>query len=194
MSRVFVAAIVLGVTLGASDARAEIVVLKNGRTMSVKACTVVDGTATIRLRQGGDVTFPASMIERVDPDEVPYPDDRPAGDAVADASLNAVDTSMMLPEAVLGSRPFANLVATLAAAHHVDARLVHAVIEQESNYEPRARSEKGARGLMQLMPDTARQYGVRNLYDPQANLDAGISHLKDLMGRLGLPAARSSSN
>ena len=96
------ACVTVALAVFAGDARAEIVVFKNGRTMSVKSCRLEDGTATIRLRSGGEVTFPADMIDRVDPDEVPYPDDRPAGDAVADASLNAVDTSMMLPEAVTG--------------------------------------------------------------------------------------------
>ena len=71
---------------------------------------------------------------------------------------------------------------------------MHAVIEQESNYQPRARSKKGARGLMQLMPDTARQYGVRNSYDPKANLEAGVRHLKDLMSRLDLPIALAAYN
>ena len=71
---------------------------------------------------------------------------------------------------------------------------MHAVIEQESNYQPRARSKKGAKGLMQLMPDTARQYGVRNSYDPKSNLEAGVRHLKDLMSRLDLPMALAAYN
>ena len=73
-------------------------------------------------------------------------------------------------------------------------RLVHAVIEQESSYQARARSRKGAKGLMQLMPDTARQYGVRNSYDPKSNLEAGVRHLKDLMSRLDLPMALAAYN
>ncbi|HET9703182.1 MAG TPA: lytic transglycosylase domain-containing protein, partial [Vicinamibacterales bacterium] len=50
------------------------------------------------------------------------------------------------------------------------------------------------RGLMQLMPDTARQYGVRNSYDPRSNLEAGVRHLKDLMSRLDLPTALAAYN
>ena len=88
----------------------------------------------------------------------------------------------------------AELISTIAASHKLDARLVHAVIEQESNYQARARSKKGAKGLMQLMPDTARQYGVRNSYDPKANLEAGVRHLKDLMSRLELPLALAAYN
>jgi soluble lytic murein transglycosylase-like protein len=85
-----------------------------------------------------------------------------------------VTAPALVPEEVLAARPYAALISSIAGANKVDARLVHAVIEQESNYEARARSKKGAKGLMQLMPETARQYGVRNSYDPKANLEAGI--------------------
>ena len=60
-----------------TEARADIVVFKNGRTMSVKSYRVEAETATMRLRDGGEVTFPASIVARVDPDEVPYPEDAP---------------------------------------------------------------------------------------------------------------------
>ena len=78
---------------------------------------------------------------------------------------------------------FNGLVNELSKRHGVDARLVHAVITVESAYQARARSPKGAKGLMQLMPDTARQYGVRNAYNATANLEAGIKHLKSLLDR-----------
>ena len=179
--------------LMAAEARADIVVFKNGRTMSVKSVALGEETATMRLRDGGEVSFPASIIARVDPDEVPYPED-PAPVAAVIAVAAPVITPALVPYEVLAARPYADLISTIAAAHKVDARLVHAVIEQESNYEARARSKKGARGLMQLMPDTARQYGVRNSYDPKANLEAGIRHLKDLMSRLELPLALAAYN
>lgn len=181
----------------ASEARADIVVFKNGRTMSVKSCALDDTTATMTLRGGGEVTFPASIIERIDPDEVPYPE---AGSATPEAAAEASALTPLrasgsrLSDDVLAARPYAGLIATLSAAHHVDARLVHAVVEQESNYQPRARSKKGARGLMQLMPETARQYGVRNSYDPKSNLEAGIRHLKALLSRLELPTALAAYN
>lgn len=100
----------------------------------------------------------------------------------------------VLSDEVLATRPYAELISTVAKAHEVDARLVHAVIEQESNYQPRARSPKGARGLMQLMPATARMYGVRDYYDPKANLEAGVRHLKGLLSRLDLPVALAAYN
>src|SRR5690242_6036297 len=142
MSTKVLAIVAAVLALAASEARADIVVFRNGRSMSVTACKVDAETATMRLREGGEVTFPAAMIA-------------------------------LVPDEVLAARPFADLISTVAASYEIDARLVHAVIEQESNYQARARSKKGARGLMQLMPDTARQYGVRNSYDPKANLEAG---------------------
>lgn len=173
-------------------AGADIVIFKNGRTMSVKSCRLDTETATMRLREGGEVTFPASIVARVDPDEVAYPEDPVPADVVASATLEGKPA--LVPAEVLAARPYADLISTIAAAHHVDARLVHAVIEQESNYQTRARSKKGARGLMQLMPDTARQYGVRNSYDPKASLEAGVRHLKDLINRLDLPIALAAYN
>ena len=186
--------VVAAVALSASEARADIVVFKNGRTMSVKACRIESDNATMILREGGEVTFPATVIARVDPDEVPYPEPQPEAVAVVVAAAPMVEAVALIPQDVLNARPFADLISTLAATHHVDARLVHAVIEQESGYQARARSPKGARGLMQLMPDTARQYGVRNSYDPKANIEAGIKHLKDLMSRLDLPTALAAYN
>ena len=62
----------------------------------------------------------------------------------------------------------------------MDPMLVRALIQVESGYRPRARSHKGAMGLMQLMPSTAREYKVRNPYDPKANIAAGVKHLKSL--------------
>jgi len=175
-----------------SIARADIVVFKTGRTMSVQAYRVDGDRATLILREGGEASFAAALIDRVDPDEVPYP-----VPTVPDAAAvtSPVELQFIGPsDEVLAARPFAGLIASVAQSQGVPVRLVHAVIEVESNYQPQARSLKGARGLMQLMPATAKQYGVRNSYDPKANLEAGVRHLKDLMSRLELPAALAAYN
>ena len=75
------------------------------------------------------------------------------------------------------------LVREAAERHHVDPALVRAVIETESNWNPRAHSRKGAGGLMQLIPTTAQRYGANDLYNPEQNIDAGVRHLKMLLER-----------
>jgi soluble lytic murein transglycosylase-like protein len=76
---------------------------------------------------------------------------------------------------------FAPLVEEAASLNRVDAALLHAMITTESGYNPRALSRKGAGGLMQLMPDTARRYGVSDVFDPAQNIQAGARYLRDLM-------------
>jgi hypothetical protein len=75
---------------------------------------------------------------------------------------------------------FSGLVEQAARAHNVDPLLVDSVIQVESSYDPYAVSPKGAEGLMQLMPSTARMLGVSNSFDPQQNIEAGVRYLKQL--------------
>ena len=85
----------------------------------------------------------------------------------------------------------------VAARYNVPADLVAAVIEAESDNNPRAVSRRGARGLMQLMPKTARTLGVHDPFDARANIDAGVRHLRALMDRFGsnnLPLALAAYN
>jgi len=78
-------------------------------------------------------------------------------------------------------KKFADLIEQAAYRHQVDAKLVHAVIQTESAYNSTAQSSKGAVGLMQLMPDTARRFGVTDRNDPDQNVDGGTRYLKYLI-------------
>jgi soluble lytic murein transglycosylase-like protein len=88
---------------------------------------------------------------------------------------------------------YSAIIDTAAKAYGVDASLVHAVISAESGYNPYALSRTGAMGLMQLMPETARRYGVQNMMDPVENIHGGVRYLRDLLtmfkGRLDLAVA-----
>jgi len=76
-----------------------------------------------------------------------------------------------------------SFIRTASGRHRVDADLIRAVIKTESDFNATARSHKGAMGLMQLMPDTARLYNVIDVYDPQENVDGGVRHLRMLLDR-----------
>ena len=98
------------------------------------------------------------------------------------------DTPLIYPLKINGfngdggnKKRFTNLIEQAAYRHQVDARLVHAVIQTESAYNSMAESPKGAVGLMQLMPNTAKRFGVLDPSDPDQNVDGGIRYLKYLL-------------
>lgn len=96
----------------------------------------------------------------------------------------------------VAQRPYAEAVSRAAVSNDVPAALLHAVIRTESGYNPRALSVKGAAGLMQLMPDTAREMGVDNVWDPNANIQGGARYLKRLLVMFGndIPLAVAAYN
>ena len=158
---------------------AEMLILTSGRTMTVRSHRVEGGRLILSLVGGGEVTCDPSLVDRIAPDEVPIrdPDGQPGSGALDPAA------------------PYVAIIERSAALEGVDPRLVRAVIQVESAYQPKARSRKGAAGLMQLMPDTARRYAVANPYDPDTNIAAGIKHLKLLLDRyVQLPLALAAYN
>jgi len=95
---------------------------------------------------------------------------------------------------------FDKIIRSAARRHNVDPDLIRAVIKAESNFDSRALSRKGAQGLMQLMPGTAREQNVTDVYDPGENINAGVRHLRTLLDhyrddvRLSLAAYNAGSN
>ena len=78
-------------------------------------------------------------------------------------------------------KKYSPMISSIAHSMGVDVALVHAVISAESGYNPVAVSRTGARGLMQLMPETAKRYGVQNVHDPMENIMGGVRYLRDLL-------------
>ncbi len=169
-------------------AGAELVVLDDGQFYKVQSYEVIgDDQMRLVLHSGGRVTLPLMRIERVVADEVPYRDKRAAPLVAAPP-----------PEPVLPSfswrfaedhgvpyTPYGELIFETARRHELNPALVAAVVKTESNFQSRAVSPKGARGLMQLMPATANRFGLRRaeIHDPKRNLEAGATYLRWLLDR-----------
>ena len=160
----------------ALPARAELAYFSSGDSLSIKAHRDDGDSLVLTLRTGGEIVCDRALIVRFAPDEVPYPEPVVADDiaAVEPAPLAALAAAFV---------PYGEIIDRVSATHQVDARLVRAMITVESGYQSRARSRKGAMGLMQLMPATARRFNVKDPYNPQANIEGGIKYLKTLLDR-----------
>jgi hypothetical protein len=163
----------------AVPASAEIAVLGSGQTLALKGHRLDGDRIILQLRSGGEVTCDRTLVEKILPDEVPFKEPDPAPVA-PDAGPGPADMA-----APMEMGPYGEIITSVAQTHGVDPLLVRALIHVESGDRPTARSHKGAMGLMQLMPSTARLYKVRNPYDPRANIAAGVKHLKSLLDRMG---------
>jgi soluble lytic murein transglycosylase-like protein len=183
---VLLAASVVALIAVAAPASAEIVFLSSGRTLSVKSHRIDGESIVLTLRSGGEVTCAKDLITKIDADEVPYPE--PAEVAPPAPPAPPVERSL------LDGTPYADIIASLSQAHGVDPMLVSALIQVESGYRPRARSPRGAMGLMQLMPSTVREYQVRNPFEPKANIEGGIRHLRSLIDQFGVEMALAAYN
>jgi soluble lytic murein transglycosylase-like protein len=95
----------------------------------------------------------------------------------------AQSTPALLPASASASKSenFDPIIERYASDYQIDPHLIRSIIAQESGFNPKAVSPKGARGLMQLMPATAARLGVRNSFDPEQNIQGGVKHFKFLM-------------
>ena len=149
--------------LAAPDLRAEYVALRTGLRLHVTGYQLVGDKYRLQMN-GGWVEVPAQDVVAIEPEEVftplPVPPPVPQGTV---------------------SPPYRELVSEAASRYGVDAELITSVIAVESNFDPKAVSRKNARGLMQLLPETAARLGVKDVFDPKENIDAGTRYLRDLL-------------
>ena len=149
----------------------------DGRAMKVESIEMIDGVAHVKLASGIEMAIPESRIDRI-------------GDAPRVQQVVAAPTTATRPagrQAGNGWRQragrYANLVYNTANRHNVDPVLLTAMAQVESAWNPRAVSHKGAQGLMQLMPATAKRFGVQDSFDPAQNLDGGARYMRWLLDR-----------
>lgn len=146
----------------APAARAEIAVLTNGGVFKVTAHREEGDLTWLSLKDGGELALPLAHVRGYIPDEV-------------------IEEVIAAP---VGS-DIHSLAADAARRHGLDPDLVLAVVSVESAFRPSAVSPKGAQGLMQLMPGTAKELGVADPFDPASNLDGGARYLSGLIERYG---------
>jgi soluble lytic murein transglycosylase-like protein len=139
------------------QARAEYFVLQNGQRLHVSGYQLLGDKYRLQLN-GGFVELSADNVVSIEPEDV-----------FTAAPVEAARA------------PFRDLIEGAAARYGVDADLITSVIAAESNFDPKAVSRRNARGLMQLLPQTAARLGVQQIFDPRENIDAGTHYLRDLL-------------
>jgi hypothetical protein len=173
----------LATCLAASSASASIALFSDGRNMKIEAYVVQEDTIHLTMHGGGELSLPLSRIERIVDDEVVTPE-------VVEEVKKIVEEGGVFPHRSwrfsdeskpLFKSKYNEIIVEAARRFDVDAALVSAVIKAESDYNPKCLSNKGARGLMQLMPATAERFGVTNSFDPAENIYAGTRYLRWLL-------------
>lgn len=189
------ALLILATLLSASTASASIALFSDGRNMKIDSFTVEEETIHLVLAGGGgQMSLPLARIERIVDDEIVPAEEVAEVKKVVEAGVFPARSWKFDPRSLpLFDSAYDHIIVEYAKKHDVDAALVSAVIKAESDYDPRVVSHKGARGLMQLMPATAKRFGVKNSFDPEQNINGGTRYLRWLLekfeGRADLAVA-----
>jgi soluble lytic murein transglycosylase-like protein len=197
-SRVLPGLATLGLCVG--TAHADVALLKNGRSLPVTSYRMEGDQILLVIEGGGQIALPnvqVVAIRRDQPGPQPAPETpaaaapekvtleapQPVPPAGISAPPNAEGPIAIEPKDVFDREALRGLAKRIARKHAVDEALVLAVIEVESRYDAFAVSPRGAMGLMQLMPETAARFAVRNTFNPVENVDGGVRYLKELLER-----------
>ena len=165
------------------SARGELVVFEDGRVVKAEGYRVLQDELEIRLPGGGSYRVDLGRVDRIVDDEVVV--DTVAVEERGFPKAAVYDLSYSAGRRPLFGSAYDALIESEAKRWNVDASFVSALIRAESNYAPRAVSRKGARGLMQLMPATARRLSVARPFDPASNVRGGVRYLRELLDRYG---------
>lgn len=167
----------------------DLVLLDNDRHLKVEGYRVEGGVVHLQTLEGGAIEIPLARVERIIDDEVEAEIHSPMPETEA---LERGWRYNRDQKPIFRSR-YDDWIMQLAWESDVDAALVSAVIKAESDFNPAVVSHKGAEGLMQLMPATAKRFGVRNAFDPVDNIRGGTKYLRVLLdmfeGRVDLALA-----
>jgi len=161
-------------------ARGALAIFGDGRIVKISDYRVSGDDIEITLPGGGGYTTALLAIDRIVDDEVAVAPPEPVPVSRARA---AFDLSYKASRKPLFRSNFDRVIDEECRKANLDSAFVSAVIKAESNFDPYARSRKGAQGLMQLMPATAARLGVRRSFDPAANVRGGVRYLKQLCAR-----------
>jgi len=156
LSRLLLVTIVLAAS--SNGTRADYFVMRSGARLAVNSYQLLGERYRVQIN-GGTAEIAASDVVAIEPEEIFIP----------------------APRMPLAQAPYGQLIQTAAQKYGVDADLVFSVITAESNFNPNAVSRRGARGLMQLLPSTATRLGVKDIFDPGQNIDAGTRYLHELL-------------
>ena len=180
----------LGFLVSVSTAAAtDVAILRNGFSIRHERRSILGSDTRLYLSDDASsyVDVPTAEIDHIEHSVAPDPEPAlpaptpPVADtpAIRSGSVSALAPAGRVTDPVTVE----NAVHDASDRYRLDPDLVNSVIRAESNFNPRAVSLKGARGLMQLMPQTASRLGVPNSFDPQANIDGGTRYLRALLER-----------
>lgn len=189
LRRVSLAAVAAWLLVAGLDARGELVILEGGKFLKATAFEVRGQKVRVELRGGGTLVLPLSRVERIVDDEIEIVE--PTADP-ADEDVPAVRWQFADDQPVPAT-PYGELIHAAARRHRLNPALLAALVRHESAFDRYAVSRKGARGLMQLMPATARRFGVEEheIFEPERNLEAGSSYLRWLLEHFDGDVARA---